>query len=70
MGSRKWLHALLDQLKHTWVPGVSLCLMRRWCSGPGLVLSTLPTLPRKPSPLGVMFKVTCLRGDAGVPPAC
>jgi len=62
---RKWLHAVSDQFKLAWVPGTYLVPDETMVFWTGLGPVHLTYIPRKPSPLGVMFKVTCC-GESGV----
>lgn len=56
---RCWLHACNTQFKRVWEPGVYLTVDETMVFWTGTGPVHLTYLPRKPDPLGVMFKVTC-----------
>lgn len=62
---RKWLHACNAQFKAAWEPGTYLTVDETMVFWTGLGPVHLTYIPRKPSPLGVMFKVTCC-GETGI----
>jgi len=65
---RKWLHACSAQFKRAWEPGVVLVPDETMVFWTGLGPVHLTYIPRKPSPLGVMFKVTCCGEQWGASP--
>ncbi|NBX97432.1 hypothetical protein EBQ81_01010, partial [bacterium] len=56
---RRWLHACNDSFKAAWEPGTYLTVDETMVFWTGMGPVHLTYIPRKPSPLGVMFKVTC-----------
>ncbi|NBX97284.1 hypothetical protein EBQ81_00260, partial [bacterium] len=62
---RRWLHACNDQWKTSWEAGTYLVVDETMVAWSGTGTAHLTYIPRKPSPLGIMVKVTCC-GSSGV----
>ena len=62
---RKWLHSCNRQWRADWEPGTFLTVDETMVFWTGLGSAHLTYIPRKPSPLGIMVKVTCC-SDSGV----
>ena len=62
---RRWLHAYNDQWKTSWEAGTYLVVDETMVAWSGTGTAHLTYIPRKPSPLGIMVKVTCC-GSSGV----